>query len=173
MRIRCITLSCTTSRKALLKLQSQIALKMICSLSTMNSQKLNFQFRLTQCFCLGKYKPDAPRLRPILIKFLRATEASMALSKIASFKAPMHIKPDLTHEERQAEKVLLKERWTLVQLGFDKEQIKLRNKCIFIDNKLYSQYQNSELCHSNYNPPLPTKPSTTQSSSTATSAPDQ
>jgi len=125
------------------------------------------------CFRLGKYKPDAPRPRPILVKFLRSTEASLALSKIASFQAPVRIKPDLTPEERQAEKVLLKERWSLMQLGFDKRRIKLRNKCIFIDNKLYGQYLNSELCRSDYNPPLPTKPSTIQSSSTAASAPDQ
>jgi len=97
----------------------------------------------------------------------------MALSKIASFKAPVRIKPDLTTEERQVEKLLLKERWTLIQLSFDKKRIKVRHKYIFIDNKLYGQYQNSELCRSNYNPSLPTKPSTTQSSSNATSAPDQ
>ena len=128
---------------------------------------------MKDCFRLGKYKPDAPHSRPVLIKFMRSTEASMALSKIASFKAPIRIKPDLTTEERQVEKMLLKERWTLIQLGFDKKRIKLRNKCIFIDNKLYGQYQNSEICRSNCNPPLPTKPSTTQSSSNATSAPDQ
>jgi len=61
----------------------------------------------------------------------------------------------------------------LMQLGFDKKRIKLRNKCIFIDNKLYGQYQNSELCRSDYNPPLPAKPSTTQSFSNAASAPNQ
>ena len=72
--------------------------------------------------CLGKYKPDTPRPRPILIKFLCSTEASMALSKIASFKAPVYIKQDLTNEERQ---VLLQERWTLMQQGFDKKRIKL------------------------------------------------
>ena len=125
------------------------------------------------CFRFGKYKPDAPHPKPLLIqgvKYLHSTEASMALSKIASLKAPVRITPDLTPEERQVEKLLLKERWTL---GFNKKRIKLRNKCIFIDNKLYSQYQNSELCRSNYNPLLPTKPSTTQSFSNATYAPDQ
>jgi len=121
------------------------------------------------CFRLGKYKSNASCPRPILIKFLRSTEASLALSKIASFQSPVHIKPDLTPKERQAEKVLLKERWTLMQLGFDKE----RNKCIFIYNNLYGQYQNSELRHSDYNPPLPAKPPTTQSFSNGASEPDQ
>ena len=41
------------------------------------------------CFRLGRYKSDASRPRPILIKFLRSTEATMALTKIASFQAPV------------------------------------------------------------------------------------
>ena len=66
------------------------------------------------CFRLGKYKSDTSRPRPILIKFLRSTEATMALTKIASFQAPVRIKPDMTPEERKAESALLKERWTLM-----------------------------------------------------------
>ena len=37
---------------------------------------------IRDCFRLGKYKLHAPRPRPILIKFLRSTEATMALSKV-------------------------------------------------------------------------------------------
>ena len=92
------------------------------------------------CFRLGKYKSDATSPRPILVKFLRSTEATLALTKIASFKSPTRIKPDLTPEERKAESVLLKERWTLMQLGFDRKRIKLRNKSIFVDNKLHGDY---------------------------------
>jgi len=50
---------------------------------------------------------------------------------------------------------------------FDKQRIKIRNKSIFIDNKLYSKYQDSELSRSDYNPPLPMPTSTNQSSSAA------
>ena len=46
----------------------------------------------------------------------------MALSKMSAFKAPVHIKPDLTQEEREVESFLLKERWSLTQLGFDKKE---------------------------------------------------
>lgn len=132
--------------------------------------KADLQIQATSikdCFCLGKYKSDAPRPRPILIKFLRSTEATLVLTKIASFKAPVRIKPDLTPEERKAESLLLKERWALMQLGFDKQRIKIRNKSIFVDNKLYGKYQDSELCRSDYNPPLPMSTSTNQSSSAA------
>ena len=98
---------------------------------------------------------------------MRSTEATLVLTKIASFKAPVRIKPDLTPEERKAESLLLKERWALMQLGFDKQRIKIRNKSIFVDNKLYGKYQDSELCRSDYNLPLPMSTSTNQSSSAA------
>ena len=109
---------------------------------------------IKDCIRLGKYKSDAPRPRPILIKFLRSSDATMALSKISLFKPPILIKPDLSQEERNIENLLLKERWSLIQLGFDKRRIKIRNKSIFIDNKLYGQCKNSEFCRSQYNPPL-------------------
>ena len=109
---------------------------------------------IRDCFRLGKYKPHAPRPRPILIKFLRSTEATMALSKVGLFKVPINIKPDLTREERDIESFLLKERWSLIQIGFERHRIKIRNKSIFIDNKLYGQFHNSQLRRSQYNPPL-------------------
>ena len=78
----------------------------------------------------------------------------MALSKISSFKSPIAIKPDLSQEERNIEKFLLKKRWSLTQLGIDKKRIKIRNKSILIYNKLYGQFKNSEFSRSQYNPPL-------------------
>ena len=44
---------------------------------------------IKDCFRLGKYKPDALRPRPILIKFLRSAEPTVALSKISSFQDPI------------------------------------------------------------------------------------
>jgi len=64
--------------------------------------------------------------------------------------------PDLTPEERKIENYLLKERWSLIQLGFERKRIKLWNKNIFIDNKLYGQYLNFEFQCTQYNPPLNT-----------------
>ena len=78
----------------------------------------------------------------------------MALSKISLFKSPIAIKPDLSQEERNIENFLLKKRWSLTQLGIDKKRIKIRNKSILIDNKLYGQFKNSEFSRSQYNPPL-------------------
>jgi len=107
-------------------------------------------------FCLGKYKPDAQCPRPILVKFLRSADASLALSNGSSFKASIRIKPDLTPEERKIENYLLKECWSLIQLGFERKRIKLRNKNIFINSKPYGQYLNSEFQRTQYNPPLNT-----------------
>ena len=124
---------------------------------------------IKDCFHLGKYKSDASHPRLILIKFLRSTEAIMALSKITSFQAPVRIKPDLSPEERKAESILLKERWSLMQSGFDKKRIKIRNKSIYVDSKLYGQFHNSEFCRSQYNPSLNSdRPSDVTSLSQAT-----
>ena len=83
---------------------------------------------IRDCFRLGKFKHDAQRPRPILIKFLRSNEATMVLSKIAAFQALVVIKPDLTPEERKIESFLL---------GFEKARIKIRNRSILVDVKLY------------------------------------
>ena len=109
---------------------------------------------IKDCFRLGKFKHDAQRPRPILIKFLRSTEVTMALLKIAAFRAPVAIKPDLTPEERNIENFLLKERWSLTELGFEKARIKIRNQSLYVDNKLYGQFKNSKFCRSQFNPPL-------------------
>ena len=68
----------------------------------------------------------------------------MVLSKISLFKSPIAIKPDLSQEESNIENFLLKEQWSNTQLGIDKKRIKIRNKSILIDNKLYGQFKNSE-----------------------------
>ena len=78
----------------------------------------------------------------------------MALLKIAAFRAPVAIKPDLTPEERNIESFLLKERWSLTELGFEKARIKIRNQSLYVDNKLYGQFKNSKFCRSQFNPPL-------------------
>ena len=103
---------------------------------------------------MGKFTHDAQCPRPILIKFLRSTEATKALSKIAAFRAPVAIKPDLTPQERTIENHLLKERWSLTKLGFEKSRIKIRNQSLFVDNKLYGQFKDSQFCRSQFNPPL-------------------
>ena len=90
-------------------------------------------------FRLGKYKKDSNRPRPILVKLLRSSDVQSILSKRSSLKAPISIRPDMTLEERDNEKILLKQRWLLLQRGINRQQIKICGNSIFMDNKLYGK----------------------------------
>ena len=90
-------------------------------------------------FRLGKYKKDSDRPRPILAKFLHSCDVQSILSKRGSLKAPISIKPDMTVKERDNEKILLKQRWLLLQQGIDRKLIKIHGSSIFKNNKLYGK----------------------------------
>ena len=96
------------------------------------------------CFRLGKYN-DNGRPRPILAKLSQSADVSSILSKRGSLNKPISIKPDLSLEDRRLEAILLKERWSLIQSGTNRRNIKIRNKCLFVTNKLYCQVKGSEL----------------------------
>ena len=81
-------------------------------------------------------------------------DASMALSKMSEFKNPVHIKPDLSPEDRAQEAVLLKEHWSLIQKGAERRRIKIRNKALFVDNRLYGRLNGTQFSRTNFNPPL-------------------
>ena len=72
---------------------------------------------IRDCFWLGKYKANAPRPRPILIKLKqnRAMDAASILSKCNQLPDDISIKPDMTKQEQQIEAILLKERWSISQ----------------------------------------------------------
>ena len=96
------------------------------------------------CFRLGKYN-DNGSPRPILAKINRSADVSSILSKRGSLNKPISIKPDLSLEDRRLEAILLKERWSLIQSGTNRRDIKIRNKYLFVTNKLYCQVKGSEL----------------------------
>ena len=66
-------------------------------------------------FRLGKHNKDSSRPRPILVKLLHSCDVQCILSKRSSLEAPISIKPDMTIEERNNGKILLKQRWLLLQ----------------------------------------------------------
>ena len=45
----------------------------------------------------------------------------------------------MTTEERDNEKVLLKQRWLLLQKSIDRKQIKIRGNSLYLNNKLYGK----------------------------------
>ena len=95
------------------------------------------------CYRLGKYKAQQPRPRPILVKLRRTLDVNTILANKGSLSSPLIIKPDLSQEERAREAVLLKERWSLLQQGYERKMIKIRNNSIFVNNQLFGQYKNS------------------------------
>ena len=98
---------------------------------------------IMDCYRLGKCKAQQPRPRPLLVKLRRTLDANTILANKGSLSSPLIIKPDLSPEERAREAVLLKERWSLLQQGYERKMIKIRNNSIFVNNQLFGQYKNS------------------------------
>ena len=94
---------------------------------------------------LGKYQADSNRPRPLLVKFNRAIDVSVLLAKTSSLPKEIKIKPDMSPTERQTESILLKERWSLIQAGHERKNIKLRGSKIFVNNKLHGEVIDSSL----------------------------
>ena len=88
---------------------------------------------IKDCFRLGQYKSESDHPRPLLIKFLRSTDATYLLTSKTQLKHPIYIKPDLTPLEKSNESLLLKERKTLIQKGTDRLHIKLRNSHLYVN----------------------------------------
>ena len=86
------------------------------------NKRINVQ-SIRDFFHLGKYKRDAIRPRPILVKLNRAMDVTDALSNRSSLPEGATIKPDMSQEERKTESILLSQRWSLIQSGVNKKDI--------------------------------------------------
>ena len=95
--------------------------------------------------CLGKFKKNQDRPRPIIIivKFLRILDAAAVLSNLDKISSPFSVKPDMTPEQRSIESKLLKERYNLIQQGFSRRNIKTRNSRLYVSDRLYGEVKNS------------------------------
>ena len=72
---------------------------------------------------------------------------------------PRH-KPDMTLEERNNEKILLTECWSLLQRGVNREIIKIRGNNIFVNNKIHGKVKQGQFCLLNIPTSDSTQPST-------------
>ena len=124
---------------------------------------------LRDCFRLGKYKKDSQQSRPILAKFNRPTDVLTLLSLRASLPKGITCKPDLSRQERQAEAILLKERWKLIQSGIDRKDIKIRNGSLYAKGKLHCRVENDKLI--TVNETISLLPTTVDTSSTRKNTP--
>ena len=57
-------------------------------------------------FRLGKFVPNSVRPRPLMVKFIRSTDASSVLSKSSQLSSPYLVKPDRSIEERKKDQCL-------------------------------------------------------------------
>ena len=94
---------------------------------------------ISDVYRVGQYNSERQHPRPTLVKFIRSADASNALFKRNMTPKPYVIKPDLSKSERIRNSVFLKERWSLIQSGTDRKLIKIRNRSIYVCNKIYGK----------------------------------
>ena len=64
------------------------------------------------------------------------------LSRKSSFR-PYVIKPDLPPDKRAQEKILLKERWNLIQSGVDKTLIKIKRSSLLVKGSTFGHVKDA------------------------------
>ena len=112
--------------------------------SVLSSVDITIQSQsIKDCLRLGKFNPNQQHPRPLLVRFVRITDASNILSKRKDFYSPISIKPDMSPAERLRDSILLKERWKLIQSGVARSDIKINEARMFVKRKLYGQVLNS------------------------------
>ena len=104
--------------------------------------------------------PKKKNVQDHFVKFIRVSDVSNVLSKRRLLKHPTFIKPDLNLEERKVESMLLKERWSLIQSGVPRSDIKIRDLHLFVKNKLHGQITKIG-SHCTFTPHDSSQPSTT------------
>ena len=120
-----------------------------CLMTMFSELKLNniTHGSLKDFYRLGKYDPNKERPRPILVKFLRAFDASLVLSSKKALSPGVTIKPDMSADERKTESILLKERRNLITNKVTEGKfIKVTGKGLYVNRNLYAVVQNSQLC---------------------------
>ena len=99
------------------------------------------------CYRLGKFNRGASRPRPILVKFVRAADASKIFTRKKSLSSPFFVKPDLTPAERVLHSTLMQERWRLIQSGVSRKSIRIKGNALYVDNKLQGHVSNSKFTY--------------------------
>ena len=94
------------------------------------------------CRRLGKFSDSSSRPRPILFRFNSCNVVMDLLQKRSSF-SPYVINPDLPADVRLREKVLLKERWDLIQSGTCKSDIKIKGSTLLVNGSSFGRVDQS------------------------------
>jgi len=120
---------------------------------------------ILDCFRLGKFKQTQSRPRPILIKLQRVIDANVILANKTSLPSPLLVKPDMSPEDRAVESTLLKERWSFIQSGHNRKQIKISKNHIYLNGILHGKVVNSTFQRIGNNPQPSSQPMAHQQSS--------
>lgn len=95
-------------------------------------------------FRLGGFKSNMSRPRPILVKFVRCSDAHSILSKVRELSPPYSIKPDRSLSERKKDKCLMDIRWSLIQSGIARSLIKIRGVSLYVNNNLLGKADSTD-----------------------------
>ena len=98
------------------------------------------QQSIRDCFRIGKYSKE--KSRPILIKLARVQSVTSILSNRKKLSEdPKHrkisIKRDMSKQERQNERLLLKERYQLIEVGTSRKDLRIRGNKLLVKNEVY------------------------------------
>lgn len=113
--------------------------KKVISLLTKANESINSN-SIADIHRLGKYSLERRKPRPILAKFIRVVDVTNVLmGRKALQGTSATIKPDMTLTERKCDSILLKHRWTLIQSGVLREDIKIRGQNLLVRNETYGK----------------------------------
>ena len=94
-------------------------------------------------FRLGKFNVKRVKPRPLMVKFLRSADVNKVLTKIKDISPPYIIKPDRSLQARKREKCLMEVRWSLIQSGIERRNIRIKNSALFVNNNLLGHVDTS------------------------------
>ena len=92
-------------------------------------------------------------IKYLIVKLKRSVDASNILTKQSSYPDNIVIKPDLSPEEREIQKILLSARWDLIQSGAERKSIKIKGSSIYVAGRCYGKVSNLQFCKSLENIP--------------------
>ncbi len=94
---------------------------------------------VVDCHRLGKYDPKRSRPRPILAQFARPIDVLSILAKRKELGGGFSVKADLSKQERVVEKLLLGERWKLIQAGTTRRDLRIRGSVLMVRGTVHTR----------------------------------
>jgi len=94
-------------------------------------------------FRLGKYNESSSRPHPTLVKLNRSYDVSTLLAARNKLRKGLTLKPDLSPRERAIDKILMEERWKLIQAGQNRKDIKILGSKLLLKGRVHGSVVDS------------------------------